>query len=295
MKRLLIIDHYAVFHRARNAMLRTGRNFTTTDGVPTTGVFSYMNIVLSVIKQVEPTHVVCCYDAGGNKRKEEDADYKANRGVSNDEFRIESNALLDDFLPALGVEVVGLRGYEADDCIFTIARQAQFGVDRMDEVIIFTCDQDILQCVTSMTKVLLFNSSKKQVMMSVDDVIEKWGCEPSDIDWVKALSGDGSDNIKGVKGIGAKTAVKICNEAQWLPEVILEHKKIKDHSERVLKNLDLVRLRNVHELGAVPFSDYELGKGRYTDYEQTLSKYECTQLAKRIAKTADMMKLQGAQ
>lgn len=291
MKRLLIIDHFAVFHRARNAMLRTGRSFTTTNGIPTTGVFSYMNIILSIIKQVEPTHVVCCYDAGGNKRKEENSEYKANRGKSNDEFRIESNALLDDFLPALGVEVVGLKGYEADDCIFTIARQAQFGVNRMDEVIIFTCDQDILQCVTSVTSVLLFNSAKKQVMMGPSEVVDKWGCNPEDIDWVKALSGDGSDNIKGIKGIGAKTAIKICHEAQWLPEVILEHKKVKDHAELVHKNLDLVRLRNVHEFGAVPFDDYELGKGNYNDYEQVLSKYECTQLAKRISKTREMMRM----
>lgn len=291
MKRLLIVDFFAMFHRGRSAMKRTGRTFTNSQGVPTTGVFPFLNNLLSVIKDVEPTHVVCCYDAGGNKRKEEDPNYKATRKEADPDFYTESRILLDEALYALGIECVGARGYEADDCIWTLAHQAQFGIHRMDEVIIFTCDQDLLQCVTSVTKVLLFSSAKKIKMMDREAVREKWGCDPEDIAWIKALSGDDSDNVKGIKGIGPKGALKICEASQWLPDDILSHDKVVNDRDQVVKNLDLVRLRRVIRLGHISFDDYELGKGKRVDYEQLLSKYELSQLAKRVAKTADLMGL----
>jgi len=291
MKRLLIVDFYAMFHRGRSAMTRTGRTFTNSEGVPTTGVFPFLNNILSVIQQIQPTHVVCCYDAGGNKRKEENADYKANRKGSDDNFRIEADILLNEALYALGIECVGVRGYEADDCIWTLTHQAQFGIHRFDEVVVFTCDQDLLQCVTSVTKVLLFSSAKKIKLMGREEVEEKWGCGPEGISWLKALSGDDSDNIKGIKGIGPKGALKICEESGWDPEVILGHPKVVRHAECVSTNLDLVHLRRVTELGFVDFEDYKLGKGRRVDYEQLLSKYEMSQLAKRVARTTELMEL----
>ncbi len=294
MKKLLILDFYAVFHRCRNAMKKSGRSFTTSDGIPTTGVFPFLNNVLAVIKDQQPTHVVCCYDAGGNKRKVENKDYKANRKKNDDDFYTEARILLDEALYALGIECVGLKGYEADDCIWTLSHQARFGISRFDETIIFTCDQDLLACVGTKCKVLLFNSAKKQTMMGVEEVIEKWGCEPEDIGWVKALSGDGSDNIKGVKGIGPKTAVRICEASEWNPDIILAHSKIRDYEELVRTNLELVRLRRVTELGMVSMDDYALGKGRLADYEQFLSKYELSSLAKRVAKTAELCQLVGS-
>lgn len=290
-KKLLIIDHYALFHRCRNALMRSGRAYSTSDGRPTTGVFGYMNSLLATIKEQQPTHVVCCFDAGGNQRKEENKDYKANRKKNSDSFYEESRILLDEALYALGIECVGFKGYEADDCIWTLSHQARFGVSRFDETVILTCDNDLLMCVGSKCKVLLFNTAKKQTMMGVEEVVEKWGCEPEDIGWIKALSGDGSDNIKGVKGIGPKTALRICEASEWNPDIILTHSKIVDHEELVRTNLELVRLRRVTELGMVSMDDYILGKGKLSDYEQFLSKYELSSLAKRIAKTAELCKL----
>lgn len=291
MKRLLIVDFYAAFHRGRQAMLRTGRTFTNSEGVPTTGVFPFLNNFLSVIKDIEPTHVVVCYDAGGNKRKEENKEYKANRKGSDDNFRIEADILLNEAMYALGIEVVGVHGYEADDCIWTLTHQAQFGIPRFDEVVVFTCDQDLLQCVTSVTKVLLFSSAKKIKLMGREEVEKKWGCDPEDICWIKALSGDDSDNIKGIKGVGPKGALKICKESEWDPNVILRHPKVSRHAERVFNNFNLVRLRRVTELGMVDFEDFRIGKGRRVDYEQLLSKYEMSQLAKRVGKTIELMEL----
>ena len=284
----------ALLHRCRNALLRSGRRYTTTEGIPTTGVFSYLNALLSIIDNTKCTHVVICFDAGGNARKSEDDEYKANRKPLDPDFMSENRTLLNEAFYALGIESVGIKGYEADDILATLAHVAQFGIDKFDEVIIATVDQDLLQCVTERTKVLLWNSVKKQAMMDVDGVVEKWNCFPDQIAYIKALSGDSSDNIKGVKGIGPKTAIKICQECQWLLGDILTHPKVRDHAEKVETNLDLVRLRNcISVIDPIRWSDFVLGLGMRTDWEQFLCKYELSSLAKRVAKTNELMKLQG--
>lgn len=264
-------------------MLRTGRQYTTADGTPTTGVFSYINCLLSIINNQNPTHVVICYDAGGNVRKGESDTYKANRGPLSNDFIIENNILKDEGFYAMGLESIGIRGIEADDILYTLSYIAQFGVERFDEVVIATVDQDLLQCVTERCKVLLANSAKKQVLMGVDEVVAKWGCYPDDIRFIKALSGDGSDNIKGVRGVGPKTAVKIFVECNGNITEILEHPKVKDNAGLVMDNLSLVNLRNVAgTTGPINWSDYELGKGLEADLVSFLTKYECNSLLKRL-------------
>lgn len=292
VNKLLIVDHNALLHRARGALLRTGRKFTTSEGVPTTGVFAYLNCLLSIISNYSPTHVVICFDAGGNARKQESDSYKANRSAPEPDFLAENRILLNEGLYALGLESIGIRGLEADDIIYTFSHVAQFGAKRFDEIVIATVDQDLLQCVTGKTKVLLANSAKKQVLMGADEVMEKWGCEPDDIKYLKALEGDGSDNIAGVKGVGHKTALKIFKECGENFQEVIKHPKISSHAEQVLSNLSLIELRNcIGEIGPFDWDDYKLGLGLLKDYEQFLSDYELTQLAKRVGKTAEMMKL----
>ena len=291
-KRLLLIDHLALLHRCRSALLRTGRRYTTADGTPTTGIFSYINCLLSIIKTQSPTHVVVAFDAGGNVRKKESATYKANRGPLDPDFIIENQILKDEAFYSMGIETIGLRGVEADDILYTLSHVAQFGPGRFDEVIIATVDQDLLQCVTSRCAVLLWNGVKKQQMMWFDEVLEKWGCGPDDIRYVKAISGDSSDNIIGVKGVGPKTAIKILEESGWLLDVACQHKKLKDHRELILSNLNLVVLRNVAgTLGPILWSDHLLGQGMEKDYHDFLEKYELSSLLKRASSTAKLLKL----
>ena len=292
MTKLLLIDHNALLHRSRSALLRSGRRYTTAEGIPTTGVFGYLNCLLSIIKNQDPTHVVVCFDAGGNSRKAEDSDYKSTRKPLEPDFIAENRILLNEALYSLGIESVGLRGYEADDLLWTYSHVAQFGIEQFDEVVIATVDQDMLQAVTTVTKVLLWNSSKKQQLMDTDAVVEKWECFPEDIAYVKALSGDSSDNIKGIPGIGKKTALKICNEAQWLPDEIHKHPKVNPHVQRVTDNLDLIYLRNcTGVIGPIRWDDYKLGLGMKDDYTEFLDKYEFSSLRKRAEDTAKVMQL----
>jgi 5'-3' exonuclease len=291
MRRLLLVDHLALLHRCRNALLRSGRKYTTSTGVPTTGVFSYLTALLSIIEKTECTHVVVCFDAGSNKRKSESDTYKANRKPVEPDFIAENRILLNEALYALGIESIGLKGFEADDIIHTLSTQGQ---KDFDEIIIATVDQDLLQCVTETTKVLLWNSAKKQMLMDGEAVMDKWRVEPDDIRFIKALSGDSSDNIKGIKGVGPKTATKIFYEAQGLVEFIIQNAKVFPHKEQFLDNLSLVTLKYMaDELGPVEWSDYEIGLGIQKDWEQFLCEYELNSLAKRIAKTSALMKLRG--
>ena len=275
-------------------MLRTGRQYTTADGTPTTGVFSYINCLLSIIKSQEPTHVIVAYDAGGNVRKDVNSSYKANRGPLSEDFITENNILKDEGHYAMGLESIGIRGIEADDILYTLSHVAQFGIDRFDEVVIATVDQDLLQCVTERCGVLLWNSTKKQQMMWVSEVREKWGCDPDDIRFIKALSGDSSDNIKGIKGVGPKTAIKIFVECNGDITEILEHPKVKDHSELVMNNLSLVNLRNViGTIGPIDWSDHELGKGLEADLVDFLTKYECNSLLKRLKSIKETLRVKS--
>lgn len=289
--KLLIVDFFALLHRSRNAMMRTGRTFTTSDGRPTTGVFSFVNNLVSCIKTTEPTHCVVCYDAGGNQRKSDDSDYKANRTPKDPDFYTEARTLLDEGLYAMGIEAIGLRGYEADDCIYTLGRQAE---ELFDEVEILTCDNDLLACVTDKVKVLLFNSAKQQRLMGIPEVVEKWGVVPENLGFVKALSGDASDNIKGIQGVGPKTAVKILTECDFNFERVTKHPKVVNHVQQLLTNLSLIRLRDVEELSRTNFSDYELGKATIAGFDEWLQNYEFTSLIKRLTSISKVLKLRSA-
>lgn len=290
MKRLLLVDFYAVMHRARNALLRGGRELTTSLGVPTTGAYGFTNNLISQIKSLQPTHVAVCYDAGGNWRKEADVEYKANRekGEDFDSFKLEADLVLDDILPALGVPAVGIRGYEADDSLYTLAKGA---VD-FDEVVIFTCDQDILQCVTDKVKVRLFSSAKKVTDMGPAEVQEKWGVKPQHVALVKALCGDSSDNIKGIRGIGPKTAAKIVCEGYGVLDNILKHAKVEKSKDKVKANLDLIKPTYVTELESTDYDGFTLGNSTVDSVKTVFQGLEFNALLKRIKDISKTLQLQ---
>lgn len=287
--RLLLVDFYALFHRGRNALLRSGKELTTSLGVPTTGTYGFTSNLLAQIKDLEPTHVAVCYDAGGNWRKETDETYKANREPSPEEdtFNLEARVVLDDILPAMGIPAVGVRGYEADDTIYTLSKDA---VD-FDDVFIFTCDQDILQCVTGRVKVRLFNSAKKVADMGPAEVQEKWGVKPQHVALVKALCGDASDNITGIRGIGQKTAAKVVCESYGVLDNILKHPKVEGHKEKVKANLDLIRPTYVTELESTDYSDFLLGNSSLRDLKTVFEGLEFNGMLRRLKSIGKILKL----
>jgi 5'-3' exonuclease len=254
---------------------------TLPDGTPTTGTFGFVNNLISILGEVNPTHCLVVYDAGGNFRKSQSEEYKANREKADDHFYREYENVKKDILPSFGIKVVGAVGFEADDVIYTVSQNLQ---KDFDEIIILTCDQDILQCVTDKVKVLLFNSAKKKVVMGVEEVVEKLGVPPSLIPELKAISGDPSDNISGVKGIGPKTAIKILSECGSDWGKVLSHPKIAPEWAKVNENLNLTKSVPVASALEISGPDLVLGTGTFQLVDLVLERYHFNTMKKRRKK-----------
>jgi DNA polymerase-1 len=220
----------------------------TSSGIPVTGTYGTINTILSVIGKGDYSSIIPCYDAGGNFRKKLDENYKDNREKSSIEHYADMNLLVEDVLPTLGFSPVGVKGWEADDILATISRNSP----AYREVHILTVDSDLLQLVSNRVKVILFNSVKKTKTYGIDEVLEKYSVYPSEIRYLKSICGDKSDNVKGIKGLGPKTAVRIieeCRPSEINPEFtgadkIALHPKVAPHAGTFLANLRLVTLEN---------------------------------------------------
>lgn len=248
MKDLLLLDVNAIFHRSRSALTRTMGEMVTSAGIPVTGTYGTLNTILSIIDKGEYDSIIPCYDAGGNFRKKISDEYKGNREKSSIEHYADMSLLVEDVLPTLGFNPLGVKGWEADDLIATISRNSP----AYREVHILTVDSDLLQLVGNRVKVILFNSVKKTKTYGIDEVLEKYGVYPSEIKYLKSLCGDTSDNVAGIKGIGPKTAVKVieeCRPSEINPEFtgadkICLHPKVAPHAATFLGNLRLITLEN---------------------------------------------------
>jgi DNA polymerase-1 len=158
------------------------------------------------------------------------------------------NLLIEDVLPALGFSPCGVQGYEADDVIATISRQSP----GYKEIYILTCDKDLLQLVNNRVKVILFSSAKKMSLVDIDGVLNTFNVYPAEVKYFKALAGDPSDNVAGLKGVGPKTAAKIIHESRPQGEDdflsgadrIAFHPKVKADAAIFFANLRLVTLEN---------------------------------------------------
>jgi DNA polymerase-1 len=220
----------------------------TSAGIPVTGTYGTVNTILSVIEKGEYDSVIPCYDAGGNFRKKLDDSYKGTREKSSMEHYADMGLLIEDVLPTLGFSPVGAKGWEADDLIATISRNSP----AYREIHILTVDADLLQLVGNRVKVILFNSIKKTKVYGIDEVLEKYGVFPAEVKYWKALCGDPSDNIVGIKGIGPKTATRIieeCRPSEVNPEFtgadrICLHPKVSPHAGTFIANLRLTTLEN---------------------------------------------------
>ena len=227
-------------------MKRATGGMTTSAGIPVTGTYGVLNSLFSVLEKTEYDSIVPCAEGGSNWRKKESSEYKGNRESRDIEFYADMSILLEEALPALGMTVCKQPGFEADDVIAHVARHSP----AYDEIHILTCDKDILQCVSNKVKVILFSSTKKTELVDIDGVIKHFGVYPSEVKYFKALSGDSSDNIAGIKGIGPKTAVRIVEESRPKGEDeflsgadrIAFHPKVKEHAATFLGNLRLTDL-----------------------------------------------------
>ena len=212
MTKLLLIDGNAIMHRAFHAL----PPLTTKKGEPIGAVYGFITMLLRLIEDLTPTHIVVCFDRKEPTfRKKLSTTYQAHRPKM-DEGLIPQFPKIHAALSAMNIPVYDKAGYEADDLIGTISHSIKshqssvISHQSIDEVDIITADRDILQLVGDKVKVFLPVKGLSQGrLMDTAKVKETLGVAPEQIIDYKALVGDPSDNYPGVPGIGPKTAVSL--------------------------------------------------------------------------------------
>ena len=208
MNRLLVIDGNSIINRAFYGV----KALTTKDGRYTNALVGFLNILARLREMSEATHIAVAFDRKAPTfRHQAYAEYKAGRKGMPEELRQQLQPL-KDILSAMGLTLVELDGYEADDILGTLsAAAAKAG----DVCYIATGDRDSLQLVGEGVSVLLATTKMgrpETVVMDVDAIKEKYGRTPAQLIDLKALQGDTSDNIPGVPGVGEKTALSLMQQ-----------------------------------------------------------------------------------
>jgi 5'-3' exonuclease len=246
--KVLLVDGMALLFRAFYATSYTGYIRKTSAGLPTNAVYGFIQYFFDAINTFKPTHVVCCWDMGSKTfRNEQYADYKGNRMEAPLEL-IPQFDLVKEVVREMGILNMGITGFEADDCIGTLANQLRENA----EVYILTGDHDMLQLVNESVKVVIMKKGKlNYAIFDLEYLLLERQLTPLQVIDLKGIMGDSSDNYPGVKGIGAKTALKLLIEYQSI-EGVLENldklpkgvrMKIEANLEMLHLSRDLARIR----------------------------------------------------
>lgn len=203
-KKLVLIDGNAIMHRAYHAL----PPLSTKKGELVNAVYGFASTMLSVIENLKPDYIAASFDlAGPTFRHEEYKDYKATRTKAPDEF-YRQIPRVKEFVKDFNIPIFEKEGYEADDIIGTLTKQAE-KIEEV-EVVIVTGDLDTLQLVSRKTSVYTMRKGlSDSVIYDEEKVRERYNLDPIQIIDYKGLRGDPSDNIPGVKGIGEKTATEL--------------------------------------------------------------------------------------
>lgn len=244
--RLLLLDGHSIAYRAFFAL--PVENFSTTTGQPTNAVYGFTSMLINVLRDEQPTHVVVAFDVSRRSfRTEQYADYKAGRAESPRDFSGQVS-LVQEVLAALQIPVVEAPGFEADDVIATLAgRGRAAGM----EVLITTGDRDAFQLVgEDVTVLYAIRGVSELARMDPAAVTARYGVGPDRYRDLAALVGEPSDNLSGVPGVGPKTAAKWIMQYGSL-DGIVEHadeikgkagESLRAHLADVLRNQQLNRL-----------------------------------------------------
>ncbi len=214
--RLLLLDGHSLAYRAFYAL--PVENFSTTTGQPTNGVYGFTAMLINALRDEEPTHIAVAFDVSRQTfRTERYPEYKANRTTSPEPFKGQVE-LVKDVLDALSIRWIEVPGFEADDIIATLARQAEA---QGFEVLVITGDRDTFQLVDDAVTVLYPRKGVSDLArMTPAAVLAKYGLTPAQYPDFAALRGDPSDNLPSIPSVGEKTAIKWISEYGSLAELV---------------------------------------------------------------------------
>lgn len=283
-------------HRAYHAMPRF-----ETNGKLVNAVYGFISILFSTIEKFQPEYLAVAFDVKGPTFRDKlFKQYKAKRVKPPEEFYQQIPAIWD-FVYKMDIPLLTQKGYEADDIIGTIAHRIDKETNNL-EVIILTGDQDTLQLVNGSIKVAMPKMGViKESLYDKSTVLGKFGLYPEQIIDYKALSGDSSDNIPGVKGIGEKTATALLREYKSIENI---YKEIEQNEECFLQKFSLSitkKLKDGKEMAQLSKAlatiktdldlDFQLSKAKIHDFDEKevkkyLQQYNFKSLLKRLPKSA---------
>lgn len=293
-KRFLLIDSNALVHRAFHALpplrIKTGENVGA--------VYGFTSTLLKAIEDVKPDYIAATFDLPAPTfRHEEYKEYKATRVKAPDEL-YEQIPYAKEVLTALNIPIYALAGFEADDLIGTLCKRIDDKKLDIDTYIV-TGDMDTLQLVDDNTRVYTLKKGIKDTIIYDTDLVEqKYGFGPDRVIDYKALRGDPSDNIPGVKGIGEKTATELIKKYETLDGVYkainenifsfsnsIKEKLINDKENAYLsKKLSTIRLDVPIEVEIEDCCTYDFDKAKATDIFQ---RFEFRSLMGRLLKLVE--------
>lgn len=241
--KLVIIDGSSLLYRAFYALPPLSKN-----GVYTNAVFGFLRMLLSIYRTLDPEYMAVSFDKSRETfRTKMYSGYKATRKPAPDEL-VPQFALIKEVLRVMGVAVYEPEGYEGDDVLGTLSRRYEESLP----VYIVTGDRDALQLSDEHVTVLLTRKGISQMdAMTPEAVMEKYQITPSQVIDMKALMGDASDNIPGVRGVGEKTALKLITRYKTLDGIYDHldeikgalHKKLEADKEAAYLSYDLATIR----------------------------------------------------
>lgn len=239
-QQLMLVDGMALLFRGYYATSYRGNFMKTAEGMPTNGVYQFLRYFLNAIETFQPSHVICCWDMGAKTfRNDIYKDYKANRSAPPEEL-VPQFDLVKEVVSLFDIPNIGLKNYEADDCIGTLAKQYRTEHD----VLILTGDHDILQLVHDSVQVAIMKKGQGNYdVYHKDNFYDKVGLYPHQLIDAKGLMGDSADNYPGVKGIGEKTAIKLLNEYETIDNLLSQLDYLSASMQKRIKtDIDMLHL-----------------------------------------------------
>ncbi len=219
-KKFVIFDGHALLHRGYHAI----PPLTARDGTPTNGVYGFTSMMLNALRELKPEYVAVAWDEPGKTfRHDMFPDYKGTRKKMDDDLAVQI-PVTRELVETFAIPLIGVAGYEADDVIGTLAAEYK----NEYEVVIVTGDMDELQLVDDHVKVYTLRKGfSDTITYDRAAVEEKYGLTPEEFVVYKALKGDASDNIPGVKGVGDKTATDLVARYKTLDSIYAHLEEIK--------------------------------------------------------------------
>ena len=286
MKKIILVDGNNLLFRSFYATAYQGVIMKNSKGFPTNALYGFINMMNKIIKEEKPSYIMVAFDKGKTFRHEKYDSYKAGRSEMPDELKLQFPKA-KEVLDTMGIKHFEIDQYEADDIIGTLSRM----VDEEDDFIgtIISSDKDLLQLISDEVVVKLLKSNDS-ILMDRNEFFNTYQTEPIHMIDLKALMGDSSDNIPGVKGIGEKSAISLISKYGSL-EGVYNHldeltpkmrEKLENDKDNAFMSYDIATIYREVPLDFT-LEDCKYMGFRSTDFKNILEELEFYSLLKKIS------------